>query len=58
MHYWYKSICKKNKMSQIEAVGTLKEIFIEYKCSIYNFEQKLKYTGLISTKASRGKSKE
>ena len=48
---------KENKMSQIEVVGTLEEIFIESKCSIYNFVQKLKSTGLISTKASHGKSK-
>ena len=44
-------------MSQIEAVGTLDETFIECKCSVYNFVQKFKSTGLILTKISRGKSK-
>ena len=48
---------KENKMSQIEAVVTLEETFIECKYSVYHFVQKLKSTGLISTKASRGKSK-
>ena len=48
---------RENEMSQIEAVGTLDETFIECKCSVYNFVQKFKSTGLILTKISRGKSK-
>ena len=46
-----------NKMSHLEAVATLEESFKGCKCSVYNFVQQLKSTGLISTKASRGKSK-
>ena len=48
---------RENKMSQIEAVVTLEETFIECKCGVYNFVKQLKSTGLISTKPSRGKSK-
>ena len=49
---------KQNNISALEAVGILEETFSKCKFSIYNFLQKMKSTGLISTKASHGKTKE
>ncbi len=48
---------KENKNSTMEAAVTLEATFTKGKFSVYNFLQKMKSTGLITTKASRGKSK-